>query len=124
MVGGGAGTWLLLAYILLLAIAVVGFAAISSLIFVIEAHERRKLNNGIMLAGLVLLYAGTVIGFILLGLAGAIGGYALVIAHSTINATQNLLSPYVNLITAASLAAIAGGVLTMYGMATAKDTER
>jgi len=65
-----------------------------------------------------------VIGFILLGLAGAIGGYALVIAHSTINATQNLLSPYVNLITAASLAAIAGGVLTMYGMATAKDTER
>jgi hypothetical protein len=123
IVGGGAGTWFVLAYFLLVAVAVVGFAAISSLVFIIETHERRRLNGAIMLAGLILLYVGTMAGFILLGFAGAIGGYALVIEHSTVNATQNLLLPYVNLITAASLAAVAGAGLTIYGMATAKATE-
>jgi hypothetical protein len=123
MVGGGAGTWFLLAYILFLTVAVVGFAAISSLVFVIEAHERRKLNHGIMLTGLILLYVGVMSGLILLGFAGAIGGYALIIEHSTVNATQNLLSPYVNLVTAACLVAVAGAGSTIYGMATAKATE-
>jgi hypothetical protein len=123
VVGGGAGTWFLLAYILFLAVAVLTFAAISSLIFVVETHERRRLNSRIMLMGLILLYTGTMAGLILLGFAGAIGGYSLVIEHSTINAAQNLLLPYVNLITAACLAAVAGAGFTIYGIGTAKATE-
>jgi hypothetical protein len=123
VVGGGAGTWFLLAYILFLAVAVLGFAAISSLVFVVETHERRRLNSGIMLIGLVLLYTGTMASLILLGFAGAIGGYSLVIEHSTISAAQQLLLPYVNLITTACLAAVAGAALTIYGIGTAKATE-
>ena len=120
MVGGGAGTWFVVAYFLLLAVAVVGFAAISSILFVIEAHERRRLNYRIMLIGLVLLYVGTMSGFILLGLAGAIGGYVSVVENHTVSATDVLLSPYVNLVTASCLAAIVGAGFTIYGMGTAK----
>jgi len=123
MVGSGAGTWFVIAYFLLLGVAVVGFAAISATVFVIEAHEHRSPNYKIMLIGLVLLYVGTVPGLILLGLAGAIGGYSLVIENSTVSATDILLSPYVNLITAAGLAAIVGAGFTIYGMATAKAIE-
>jgi len=60
---------------------------------------------------------------ILLGLAGAIGGYAVVVESSTVNATDILLSPYVNLVTAACLAAIVGAAFTIYGTTTAKATE-
>jgi len=124
VVGGGAGTWFLLAYVLFLVVDVMGFAAISSLVFVVETHERRRLSQGIMLIGLTLLYMGTTIGFVLLGFAGAIGGYALVIEHSTINVAQNLLLPYVNLITTACLAAVVGTAFSIYGIGTAKATER
>ena len=44
------------------------------MLFGIEAYEHRSLNQGIMLIGLALLYAGTMPGLILLGLAGATGG--------------------------------------------------
>ena len=123
MVGGGAGTWFLVGYLLFATVAVVGFAGVSLLIFVIEAHELRKLNYGVMLAGFVLLYVGSLVGCLLLGIAGASGGYVLLIQQSTVNATQNVLSPYVNPITAASVAAVAGTALTIYGMATAKESK-
>jgi hypothetical protein len=124
MVGGGAGTWVLVGYLLFATVAVGGFAGISSLIFVIEAHELRRLNYGAMLPGFILLYGGTLAGCLLLGLAGASGGYAAVIQQSTVNATQNILSPYVNPITAASSFAVAGTAFTIYGMVTAKATKR
>ena len=123
MVGGGAGTGFVVAYFLLLAVAVVGFAAISSILFVIEAHEKRNPNYKAMLIGVILLYAGTMSGLILLGLAGAIGGYASVIENSTVSVTDTLLSPYVNFITTACLAAIVGAGFTIYGMGTAKAIE-
>lgn len=123
MVGGGAGTWFVVAYFLLLAVAVIGFAAVSSILFVIEAHEKRNPDYRVMLIGAILLYAGTMLGLILLGLAGAIGGYASVIENSTVSITDMLLSPYVNFITAACLAAIVGAGFTIYGMATAKAIE-
>jgi hypothetical protein len=123
MVGGGAGTWFLLGYLLFPAVAVGGSTAISSLVFVIEIHERRRLNYGIMLTGLILLYAGVLTGCFLLAVAGASGGYALVIQHSTANNAQILLSSYVDPITAASLVAVTGTGFTIYGMATAKATK-
>jgi hypothetical protein len=123
MVGGGAGTWFLVGYLLFATVAVVGFAVISSLIFVIEAHELRKLNSGIMLVGFILLYVGSLVGCLLLGVAGASGGYEVVIQQSTVNATQNVLSSYVNPITAAAVAAVVGAALTIYGLTTAKESK-
>ena len=123
MVGGGAGTWFVLAYFLFLTVAVVGFAAISSLLFVLEAHEQRHLSYRIMLLGAVLLYIGTLSSLILLGLAGAIGGYSSVIENSTVSATDVILAPFVNLITATCLAAVVGAGFTIYGMGTAKANE-
>ena len=123
MVGGGAGTWFVVAYFLFVTVAVVGFAVISSIVFVIETHERRSLDHRIMLVGLVFLYVGTTAGLLLLGLAGAVGGYASVVENATVSTTDTLLSPYVNVITVACLAAVAGTGFTIYGMCTAKATE-
>ena len=123
MVGGGPGTWFVVGYILYLIIGVGGFASISSFLFVIETYERRNLNYGIMVTGLVLLYGGVLIGCLLLGIAGASGGYAIIIQHSTVSVAQSVLSPYVTPISAASLAAVAGVGVSIYGMATAKATK-
>ncbi len=123
MVGGGPGTWLLVGYLLYPTIGVGGFASIASFLFMIETYERRNLTHGVMLTGLILLFVGVLAGCVLLGIAGAIGGYTLVVQHSTVNFTQNLLSPYVDPITAASLVAVAGTGVLMYGMATAKATK-
>jgi len=123
MAGGGAGTWFLVGYILFLAAAVVGFIGISSLAFVIEVHEQRSPNYSIMITGFILLYAGILASCLLLGIAGATGGYAMVIQTSTVTVAQNLLSPYVDPITAASSIAVAGTGLTVYAMATAKATK-
>ena len=120
MVGGSAGTWLLLAYVLFLVVGVLGFAAVSTFILIIEANEQRRPNHRIMLTGLILSYMGTLASLLSLAIAGEIGGYSLIIAHSTVNATQNLISPYANLITATSLSAIVGAALIVYGMGTAK----
>ena len=123
MVGGGAGTWFLVGYLLYPIIGVGGFASIASFLFMIETYERRNLHHGMMLTGLVLLFVGVLAGCMLLGVAGAIGGYTLVIQQSTVNVTQSLLSPYVDPITAASLVAVAGAGVLIYGMATAKATK-
>jgi len=120
MVGGGAGTWFLVGYLLFPTVSVVGFTSISSLIFTIEIHELRKLCDKTMTAGFILLFAGSLAGCLLLGLAGATAGYAVIIQPSTVNAAENILSAYVNPTTAASLAAVVGAVFIIYAMATAK----
>jgi hypothetical protein len=120
MIGGGPGTWLLLGYVLYLTVGVGGFAGLSAFLFTMETYESRTFNGRIMSTGLILLYLGVTAGSVLLGIAGAIGGYALTIQHSTVGATQSLLSPYVDPITIASLLAVAGAGVCMYGMITAK----
>jgi hypothetical protein len=119
MIGGGPGTWFLLGYVVYLTVGVGGFAGLSAFLFSIETYECRILNGRIMLTGLILLYLGVTAGSILLGIAGASGGYALTIQHATMNAAQNLLSPYVDPITVACLVAVVGAVALMYGMITA-----
>jgi hypothetical protein len=123
MVGGGPGTWFLVGYILYPTVGVGGFASISSFLFVIETYERRNMNRGVMLTGLTLLYGGVLFGCVLLGVAGVSGGYAIIIQHSTVNVAQSVLLPYVTPITIASLAAVAGAAVSIYGMAAAKATE-
>jgi hypothetical protein len=124
MVGGGAGTWFLVAYLLFVMVSVVGFAGISSLIFAIETHELRKLCDTTTTAGFSLLFAGSLAGCLLLGIAGASAGYAAIIQPTSVNVAENILSPYVNPITGASLAAVIGAALTIYAMVTAKATKR
>ena len=123
MVGGGPGTWFLVGYLLYPTVGVGGFASISSLLFVIETYERRTLNHGIMLTGLILFYVGVLAGCVLLGIAGVSGGYAIIVQNSTVNVAQSVLSPYVAPITTASLAAVAGAGVSIYGMTAAKATE-
>jgi hypothetical protein len=116
IIGGGPGTWLALGYVLYLSVGVGGFAGLSAFLFTIETYEDRTLNDRIMLSGLILLYVGVTVGSVLLGVAGAIGGYALTIQHATADAAQSLLTPYVDPITVASLVAVAGAGVSMYGM--------
>ena len=124
MVGGGAGTWFLVGYVLFAIVSVVGFSGISSLIFAIETHELRRLSDGLMLIGFILLFGGSLSGCLLLGLAGASAGYAVIIQPTTVNAAENILSAYVNPITAVCSAAIVGAALAIYAMVTAKATKR
>ena len=72
-----------------------------------------------MLVGFSLLFTGMTVSCILLGVAGAMGGYALTIQHSTVNNAQSLLTPYVNPITAFTLIGVAGAVFSIFGMITA-----
>jgi len=123
MVGGGPGTWFLVGYLLYPTVGVGGFAAISSFLFAIETYELRRPNGRTMMAGLALLVGGVLSGCLLLGIAGVTGGYVIVIQHSTVDVTERVLSPYVNVITAASLIAVIGAGISLYGMAAAKATE-
>ncbi len=123
MAGGGPGIWFVLGYLVYLVVGVGGFASISSLLYVIETQEKRGLNQECMLAGLILLFVGVLAGCFLLGLAGALGGYVLIIQHSTVSAAQSILSPYVLPISAMSLAALVGAGVLVYGMAAAKAAE-
>jgi hypothetical protein len=122
IVGGGPGVWFLLGYVLYVAVGVGGFAGFSALLFEIETYEGRSPEKTVMLFGLILSLIGVAITCVLLGIAGASGGYALTIAHASENATEALLVPYVNPITTASLITVAGAAVSMYGMATAKAT--
>ncbi len=119
MIGGGPGTWFLLGYVLYMAIAVGVFPGFSALLFTIETYEGRRVNARIMLVGIVLLFIGVTVSCVLLAVAGAIGGYALTIQHSTVNDAQNLLVPYVNPIMACTFVAVAGTLVSIFGMITA-----
>jgi hypothetical protein len=123
VVAGGAGIWFLVGYFLFATVSVLGFAVVSLLSFVIEIHEARQINHVTMLVGFTLLYLGSVVGCLLLGIAGALGGYVVVIQQSTVNVTRSVLLPYVDPINAAAAAAIVGSALTIYGMATAKASK-
>jgi hypothetical protein len=120
IVGGGPGVWFLLGFVLYAAVGVGGFAGFSALLFQIETYEGRSPKRPVMLFGLILSLIGVIMACVLLGIAGAIGGYALTITHISENATEALLVPYVNPITAAALITVAGAAVSMYGMATAK----
>lgn len=122
IVGGGPGIWLLIGYVLYLAVGVGGLAALSALIFAIETYEGRILNERVMMAGLALLCFGVTVGCVLLGIAGAVGGYALTIQHTTVETVQNTLELYVEPITVVSLVAVAGAGVSVFGMVTAKAT--
>jgi len=116
IVGGGPGTWFLLAYLLFFSVGVAGFGVLSGFLHTIEQQENRSLNPTVMWPGFVLLFVGFVLSCVLLGVAGASGGYTATIANVSGTAVEGLLQPYVYPVTLSTLMAVVGAALALYAM--------
>ncbi len=124
MIGGGAGTWFLLGYVIYLSVGVGGFAGLSAVISSLELNERRTLSPAAMGLGLVMLFAGTNATCLLLGLAGAFGGYAQSIQHLSGSSLESMLTPYVDVTRATSVVAAFGAAVTLFGIARPREEKR
>ncbi len=120
IVGGGPGIWFILAYVLFVVVGIGGFGALSAFLTTVEVHERRTVDDRLMYPALVMLAVGVAGSCILLGVAGAVGGYAATYQGSTTGAIHDLLSPYVNPITTLVLIAIIGAALAVLSMVRAR----
>lgn len=124
MIGGGAGTWLLLGYVIYLAVGVGGFAALASLLSTVELGEGRVPNGLIMAVGLVMLFVGVTASCLLLGVAGAVGGYAQTIQHQPEASLENILVPFVDVTRVTSAVAVLGAAVVIFGIGTARGEIR
>jgi len=116
IVGGGPGTWFLLAYLLLLAVGVAGFGAFSSFLHTIETHENRSVSSSVMWPAFILICVGFASGCMLLAIAGASGGYTATISNASGTSVENLLRPFVYPVTVSTLTAVVGAALALYAM--------
>ena len=120
MVGGGPGIWLILGYVLFIVVGVGGFGAISAFLTTVELHEDRTIDPRIMWPGLILLSIGVVGSCLLLAVAGALGGYSVTFGTSSVKSIDELLTNYVNPITAFVLFAVIGAGLAVLSMIRAR----
>lgn len=120
IVGGGPGIWFVLAYVLFVVTGIGGFGAISGILTTVELHEGRTVDGRLMWPALVLMCVGTAGSCILLGVAGAVGGYSSTIQLSPTDAIKNLLAPYVNPITTLVVIAVIGAALAVLSMVRAR----
>jgi hypothetical protein len=120
IVGGGPGIWFVLAYLLFLVIGVGGFGVMSGFLTTVELHEGRQVSDGMMWPSLLLLSVGLVGSCLLLGVAGAVGGYAATFQASSVTSIDSLLSPYTYPITAFALTAVVGACLAVLSMVRAR----
>ncbi len=120
IVAGGPGTWFLLSYLLYLSITIGGFGALSFFLYVIEVQEKRTLNQTSIALGYALLNVGVTASCLLLAIAGADSGYGLTINKISETAAVDLLSSFVDPVTAAVLITVAGAALIVVTMARAK----
>ena len=118
--GGGPGTWLVLAYVLFIVVGIGGFGSLSAFLTTVEIHEGRAIDARTMWPALVLLSVGVTGSCLLLGLAGASGGYAATYGASSANSIDSLLSPYVDPITTLTLVAVIGAGLAVLSMVRAR----
>ncbi len=123
VVGGGPGIWLVLAFVLFLVIGIGGFGAMSAFLTTVELHERRTIDGRTMWPALVLLSVGVTGSCLLLGVAGAVGGYAADYGTSSVSSIDRLLSPYVDPITTLTLVAVIGAALAVLSMVRARWPE-
>ena len=119
IVGGGAGIWLVLAYVLFVAAGVGGFGVLSAFLTTVELHERRTIDARLMWPALTLLSIGIVGSCLLLAVAGAIGGYAMTL-ETSVKSIDELLSPYVDPIIAFVLVTVIGAGLAVLSMVRAR----
>jgi hypothetical protein len=120
MEGGGPGQWLTVGYLLFVSVGIGLLGWLSGAIHTIEVGEGRNLSASLALPGLALLFIGVDLSCVTLGYAGAIGGYQSTIGLASTAALKQLLSPFVDPITALVLVAIAGSVLTLLAMIRAR----
>jgi len=120
IVGGGPGVWLVIGYLLFLAVGVGGFGAMASFLVTVELQEGRAVDSRIMWPAITLLSFGYAGSCLLLGAAGAIGGYESTFETASAKAIDDLLSPYVYPITALTLIAVVGAALALLAMARAR----
>lgn len=115
---GAPGEWLLVAYLVYISLGAGAFGWLSGLLIVIERQENRKVSSAIMWPGFVMLFFGVTLSCLLLGYAGASGGYASM-SGSTYS-LQQLLAPYVNPIASTAIVATAGAALVLLAMVRAR----
>ena len=118
IVGGGPGIWLVLGYLLLIVVGVGGFGALSAFLTTVEIYEGRAVDPRTMWPSFVLLLAGVAGSCLLLGVAGATGGYAS--DYGSSGSIDSLLSPYVDPITILTLMAVIGAALAVLSMVRAR----
>lgn len=119
IVGGGAGIWFILAYVLFIVVGIGGFGALSAFLTTVELHENRTVDSRTMWPALIFLSVGVVGSCMLLAVAGAVGGYASTSGSST-TSIDNLLEPYVYPITTFVLLAVVGAALAVLSMVRAR----
>jgi len=120
IVGGGPGVWLIIGYLLFLAVGIGGFGAMASFLVAVELHEGRAVDSRIMWPAMILLSFGYAGSCLLLGVAGAVGGYESTFETASAKAIDDLLSPYVYPITALTLIAVVGAALALLAMVRAR----
>jgi hypothetical protein len=120
VVGGGAGAWFVLAYVLFIVTGIGGFGIISGFLTTEELHEGRTIDDRVMWPAFLFMCVGIAGSCILLGAAGAVGGYAATFQGSSTDAIHNLLSPYVNPITTLVIIAVIGAALAVLSMVRAR----
>ena len=120
IVGGGPGTWFVLAYILFIVVGIGGFGSLSAFLTTVALHENRTVDPKTMWPAIVLLTVGLSGSCLLLAVAGAVGGYAATFESSTVSSIDNILSPYVYPITAMVLVTVVGAALAVLSMVRAR----
>lgn len=120
MVDGGPGIWFILGYLLFIVVGVGGFGALSAFLTTVELHEGRAVDPRTMWPALVMLSIGAVGSCLLLGTAGAVGGYAATYGTVTAKSINSLLLPYVYPITTLTLVTIVGAALAVLSMVRAR----
>lgn len=116
IVGGGPGTWFLLAYLLALAVGVAGFGSLSNFLHTIEVQENRPVSSTVMWPAFILMCAGFAFSCLLLAIAGASGGYASTISSASGTSVEDILKPFVYPVTVSTLTAVVGAALALYAM--------
>jgi heme/copper-type cytochrome/quinol oxidase subunit 1 len=89
----GPGTWLILGYTLFIIIGFYDFIGFSTLYKQLE-EEGRVVDEGLAAIGLFMLFIGVTLATMLLGVGGAIGGYARSVQHLPTQQVQTILEPF------------------------------
>lgn len=113
---GGPGTWFLVAYFLYLIAGSVGFATISSMLYVMEVYEGRSINRIAMYLGFSFYYVGVLLSSVMLGVAGEIGGYGMYLADYPEIKVASVLSSFIYPITFTAFLAVIGIIMIIIAL--------
>lgn len=116
---GGPGTWLILGYILYVIVGFCGFLGFSTFFSHLE-REGYVVNDKLTTFGVVALFVGSTSATVLLGLGGALGGYARTVQHLPLHQIQAILEPFVDVITSFTILTVVGVLINVAVIARAE----